>query len=272
MANKIYLNSTFGYREDTLKNWQTANPVLEKGELSFVRDGFDGKFVKIGDGHTKWNDLPFAPLPKGEKGEKGEPGGDYVLTEADKTEIADKAKPFIDQTFLPTSLNAQSGKAVAEAVSGKEDKKKWELLKEITLEESVSAINGGSLDKKYKELWIEAVINFETDYTTAKIALFYIDARLAGVHYTEYWNNISNGRTERLKAHCCVAPSGSLETTTFHSTSYYLASTPKTTAFANKFNWSSGFDSIRLSLREESGSTGIRFGVGTTVKVWGLEA
>lgn len=26
---------------------------------------------------------------KGEKGEKGEPGNDYILTEADKTEIAD---------------------------------------------------------------------------------------------------------------------------------------------------------------------------------------
>ena len=74
MANKIYLNSTFGYREDTLNNWLKENPVLERGEISFVRDGENGKFLKIGDGHTPWNLLSFAPLPKGAKGEKGDKG------------------------------------------------------------------------------------------------------------------------------------------------------------------------------------------------------
>lgn len=137
MANKIYLNSTFGYREDTLKNWQTANPVLEKGEISFVRDGYDGKFVKIGDGHTAWNSLPFAPLPKGEKGDKGEKGvdgkdgvngkdgADYVLTEADKAEIARMIGGW--KTLIDTTLSAeQAGVSTLyiEIPNGEEELKK----------------------------------------------------------------------------------------------------------------------------------------------------
>ena len=101
MAGKIYLDASFGYREDILENWEKSNPLLERGEISFVRDGADGKFVKIGDGSTLWNELPYAPLPKGEKGERGLPGergpsgkdgADYILTEDDKKEIADIIK------------------------------------------------------------------------------------------------------------------------------------------------------------------------------------
>lgn len=48
---------------------------------------------------------------------KGDNGNDYILTEADKEEISNMAKPPIDQTYTPESTNAQSGKAVSEAVS-----------------------------------------------------------------------------------------------------------------------------------------------------------
>lgn len=164
MANKIYLNSTFGYREDTLKNWQTANPVLEKGEISFVRDGENGRFVKIGDGHTAWNSLPFAPLPKGEKGdqgpagERGKEGADYVLTEADKLEIADMAKPVADQTYNPESNNAQSGTAVAEAVSPAIPND-FEVIAEGELTESVNTILIDK-DKDGNSLALQDVVSF----------------------------------------------------------------------------------------------------------------
>ena len=116
MADKIYINSRFCYREDTFENWQKFNPVLLGGEIAFVRDGANGQFVKIGDGVTPWNELPFAPLPKGEKGDNG---NDYVLTPEDIENIANLAKPIPDQTYSPTSENAQSGKAVAEALKSK---------------------------------------------------------------------------------------------------------------------------------------------------------
>ena len=120
MADKIYLKSFFGYREDTLENWLFHNPILEKGEPSIVRDSEDGNWLKIGDGVTWWVNLPYKKGPQGIPGPAGAPGpagDDYILTEADKKEIANMAKPEIDQTYNPESENAQSGVAVAEAIS-----------------------------------------------------------------------------------------------------------------------------------------------------------
>lgn len=74
MSDKIYLKSTFAYREDTLENWETVNPVLEKGEPAIVRDGTDGRWLKIGDGATPFSALPWKTGPKGDKGDKGDTG------------------------------------------------------------------------------------------------------------------------------------------------------------------------------------------------------
>lgn len=97
----IYLNGQIAYREDILSNWEAENPVLERGEPAIIRDGINGRWLKIGDGVTPFNDLPYKFGPKGEKGdqgeqgiqgiqgEKGEKGDSYILTEADKNDIAD---------------------------------------------------------------------------------------------------------------------------------------------------------------------------------------
>ena len=115
MAEKIYLKSVFAYREDTLKNWQEEIPVLHRGEPAVVRDGENGHWLKIGDGTTPFSALPWKVGPKGERGLKGdkgdrgekgpagpqgiqgvqglrgpqgEKGETYVLTDDDKSEIA----------------------------------------------------------------------------------------------------------------------------------------------------------------------------------------
>lgn len=103
LANKIYLDSVFAYREDTLENWEKENPVLERGEPVIVRDGENGHWLKIGDGTTPFSALPWKVGPKGERGLKGdkgdrgekgpagpqgEKGETYVLTDEDKSEIA----------------------------------------------------------------------------------------------------------------------------------------------------------------------------------------
>ncbi len=115
MAEKIYLKSVFAYREDTLKNWQEENPVLHRGEPAVVRDGENGHWLKIGDGTAPFSALPWKVGPKGERGLKGdkgdrgekgpagpqgiqgvqglrgpqgEKGETYVLTDDDKSEIA----------------------------------------------------------------------------------------------------------------------------------------------------------------------------------------
>lgn len=134
MADKIFLNARYAFRSDTLNNWQNANPILEKGEPAVVTDGTHGEWLKIGDGVTPFNSLEWKKGPKGEqglqgikgdKGEKGEPGVDGK----------DGKDAVIDQTYSPTSENAQSGKAVAEAILGIDRSEVWEKITDVTLEE-----------------------------------------------------------------------------------------------------------------------------------------
>ena len=44
-------------KRDTKANWEANNPVLAEGEIGLVLD--DKNSYKVGDGVTKWNDLPL---------------------------------------------------------------------------------------------------------------------------------------------------------------------------------------------------------------------
>lgn len=93
-----------------------------------------------------------------------------VLTDTEGVNInleynrdANKVIPSVDQIFNPESENAQSGKAVAEAVSNKADNEEWEQINSITLEEDSIPIistdmNGNSFNlKKFMIIvWHEA--------------------------------------------------------------------------------------------------------------------
>ena len=49
-------------RVDTRANWNTENPVLLKGEIGIERivPESNNKFaIKVGDGETAWNNLPY---------------------------------------------------------------------------------------------------------------------------------------------------------------------------------------------------------------------
>ena len=58
-------------RRDNLINWTVNNPVLLSGEFGYV---LDTKFMKIGDGTTPWNSLPYWSTNNGPTGPKGETG------------------------------------------------------------------------------------------------------------------------------------------------------------------------------------------------------
>ena len=45
-------------RRDTATNWSTSNPVLLEGELGIELDSTRNR-IKIGDGVTAWNSLPY---------------------------------------------------------------------------------------------------------------------------------------------------------------------------------------------------------------------
>ncbi len=95
MKKRILANTRFVYKSKTKQEWETENPILLNGEIGFVSDVTESDFVKIGDGKTSWNDLPYKKGPKGK----------------------DAEKVIIEQTYNAESENPQSGKAVAEALA-----------------------------------------------------------------------------------------------------------------------------------------------------------
>ncbi len=103
MLKRINANARFVYKSKKAAEWQTENPVLLKGEIGFVSDQDEGDFVKVGDGVAAWNDLPYKKGPKGDKGDDGN-------------------MARVEQNYNPNSENAQSGKAVSEAIKNKLNK------------------------------------------------------------------------------------------------------------------------------------------------------
>ena len=52
----VVLNTTFKLKRGTAARWAEVNPILELGEPGFV---YDLNLLKIGDGVTPWNSLPY---------------------------------------------------------------------------------------------------------------------------------------------------------------------------------------------------------------------
>ena len=50
------INTTFKLKRGTAARWAEVNPILQQGEPGFV---YDENRLKIGDGKTAWNDLPY---------------------------------------------------------------------------------------------------------------------------------------------------------------------------------------------------------------------
>ena len=56
MAQTIKPNFKLLLRRNTKSNWEKRNPILLEGEPGFEIDTYH---LKIGDGKTYWNDLPY---------------------------------------------------------------------------------------------------------------------------------------------------------------------------------------------------------------------
>ncbi len=148
MKQRVIVKARFIPRAQTLAEWEKENPILLAGEHGVVTDGKGIKKEKIGDGVTSWNKLEWwggasaydvavaqgfegtesewlTSLkgkngdvgPQGDKGDKGDAFRYEDLTDEQKAELKEGIEQCIaDQTYDPTSENAQSGTAVAEAV------------------------------------------------------------------------------------------------------------------------------------------------------------
>lgn len=95
------IKTTFQLRRGLLEAWEKNNPILAKGEPSFV---IDKNALKIGDGVTPWKELEYIGL--------NQAGDDYVLTDADKAEIAGIAAGMVEVpevNIVPSDWNAPEG-------------------------------------------------------------------------------------------------------------------------------------------------------------------
>ena len=103
---KIYCKSSYLLRRDKAANWSAKNPILREGEEGYETD--TGR-RKIGDGTTEWNNLKY---------DSG----------------------IVDQTYNPNSENAQSGKAVKEAVTAEQQRADNTFANALKCSKSGSAI------------------------------------------------------------------------------------------------------------------------------------
>lgn len=55
----IVIPQRFAQKRDTTANWTAKNPVLWSGEIGLTIDPGQAIRLKIGDGTTKWSDLPY---------------------------------------------------------------------------------------------------------------------------------------------------------------------------------------------------------------------
>ena len=128
-----------------------TGPQGERGEKGDIGEqgiqGIQGEKGEKGDAFT-YADFTAEQLAslKGEKGDNGadgkdgytpQKGVDYFTDE----DIAGLNIPSVDQNYSPDSGNAQSGKAVAQAIDTFFTDKNMKLIKEITLIEEVGAID-----------------------------------------------------------------------------------------------------------------------------------
>lgn len=121
-------------RHDTAARWQQYNPILAEGELGIITDGAKG--YKIGDGVTRWNDLPFPANPANVVQETGDSESAVmsqkavttIFSELDSKQIKIKlfgrptsdSNPNIGDVYYITDLNSEHYKTLRKRVGIKD--------------------------------------------------------------------------------------------------------------------------------------------------------
>lgn len=107
MAKIFVKNFIFQPKRKKSAEWTSENPILRDGEFGVVTDGNDGEWLKVGDGVTSWNSLPY------KKGPKGDPFtyDDFTPEQlaALKGKKGDKGDPFTYEDFTEEQLEGLKG-------------------------------------------------------------------------------------------------------------------------------------------------------------------
>lgn len=172
----------------------------------------------------------------------------------------------VDQTFNPQSENAQSGKAVAEALAnvGGGD---WELIEDITLTEDVLQINI-QLPTLPKEIYVEMVIHKPTDYNGGRLGIFfqYVNEKSGG--YRGVLADSNNFDAEfgiiSFQGTMRITPSGRITTTGQACSGEFGYTKSNINSCMEKNSSLTGtLSAFKLQTSPE------KMGVGSTIKVWG---
>lgn len=131
MADKIIL------RSDIAENWNSVNPILEKGE-----QGWDNtaKQMKVGDGVTHWRELPYLSGI----GSGGSGSGELVLWEGELKE----EDAYIEEKYVDSSGNARIA-AVTNIPFNAKLKRGSKIRIYITYEQNRQSYNSGAGDYGY---------------------------------------------------------------------------------------------------------------------------
>lgn len=146
MSTVCIKDFVFKPKRKKLAEWESENPVLSDGEIGIATNGTSSEWIKVGDGVHHWNELPWKV---GKQGEKGDPFtyADFTPEQlaalkgekGEKGEKGDGADIIVDQAYTPTSVNPQSGTAVAQAALSTETAGRQYTDGQIT--ENVGSIN-----------------------------------------------------------------------------------------------------------------------------------
>ena len=132
------INAIVRHRRGSTAAWASANPILFAGQMGYVSAGDDYGKVKIGDGVTRWNNLPFAM------------DGDAVRLRGDQTIEGTKTfqtSPVVPEKNTPAGNNPRSIATEAQV---------WELEPKINFYVSPDGVDsperGLSAEKPFKTI------------------------------------------------------------------------------------------------------------------------
>ena len=174
------INVRIKQKIDTESNWSKNNPVLLKGEKGLIEG--TGKY-KIGDGTSKWSDLP---LYEG-------------MTASDRSKLngiaSGATKVTVDSTLSSTSTNPVQNKVINSALAGKSNTNHTHDLS--TMINTLSTGTATPIDDDY---YISQYSGGGTTTTTyhrrpMKALFEYIKGKLSTVAVSGSYNDLSNKPT-----------------------------------------------------------------------------
>lgn len=174
------INVRIKQKIDTENNWSKNNPVLLKGEKGLIEG--TGKY-KIGDGTSKWSDLP---LYEG-------------MTASDRSKLNSIAsgatKVTVDSTLSSTSINPVQNKVINSALKGKSNTNHTHDLSTM-----INTLSTGTATPVDDDYYISQYSGGGTTTTTyhrrpMKALFEYIKGKLSTVAVSGSYNDLSNKPT-----------------------------------------------------------------------------